>query len=232
MKKSMGMVGAIVVTLAILVIPAQATPVLNFTISVGGPDSFIEDTGGSLWGHGIPVTSVVGIDTPLNSGVTANLLGNVDNPVTLDFITSFPINSTTWGGPGDGISLTGGVDFNNDGDLNDPGDIAAGTVLFNGFFGFVTVTPLGNNQYSVYGEFTDNKNPQLTAFYGLPSTGYNGTFSLTFTYDGSLPSGFKARELGEGTITNSTPVPEPGSLILIGSGLIAAFGISRYRKSR
>ncbi len=147
--------------------PAMAGPILDFgviapttgSISYGGG-------GGPLIGANISVDNVVGLGTPLKNGISHNILNG-----RLDFTTGnlTGSTSTTWsfgGGGGSTITLSGTVDFDLSGTVT-AGDIS-GTLL-TGAFGKVDVTTTAGEFRIAGAAFTDTKDDNLLAYYGLPT---------------------------------------------------------------
>jgi len=213
-------IGFVALFLALLIVPASAyADQLNFTVtgftpsgSSASPGSIVYGgAGGPLVATNVQIQDVTGVGTPANNGYTALLSNAVLNFTTGNFSGN---NSTSWFfGPGGSISLVGG--------MPDAG-IPDGTTLFSGSFSAAaTVTVVGTEVNIVIALFGDTKDPNLVSFYGLPNSAYLGSLQITFELyaQAAPPQGFSSWTILNGAITN-TPVPEPGTMALFGTGLI------------
>lgn len=222
----LGIVGGVIAAAT----PVHANPMLDFNISAHSPNvGSIKYTtvGGALTGIGVKPDNVTGLNTPLNNGATGVCVG-----CTLNFTTG-ALTSTTGSqwffGGGGSIVLKGGIDFDGGG-LGGPNDVAAGTTLLNGTFTIADVEALGPTFKVSIAVFSDVKDPTLLAFYGLPSNiPYDGNFNISFMATGSPPGTFASTQVLSGDVVNS-PTPEPGSMILLGSGLAGFAYLARRRK--
>jgi len=205
-----------------------------------------------LYGVGINVTSVSGVGTPVAG--TYNIVNSA-----LDFMTDAPVTFT--GTPGisgqfDWATGLGVSQIALYGDIVDGlGNplvnwLDTGIPLLAGYLTSMTITESyvvpGSLAYMVsYSAFMDNKNPDMLALFGLPydpfavDLQFSGSFAMTFFAndmppppDGSIPGGaFQSTYIGGGTLTN-VYLPEAGTMMLLGSGLIglAAWGRKKFRK--
>ena len=182
-------------------------------------------------GTSISVDEVVGLDgTPLNNGVTRDIFGG-----DLDFTTGAYIgDGTNWiFGPGGSITITGGVDLNNDGDVLDLVDVPAGTILLSGTFTSSTTILTAGPALRIIssGAFDDIKDEELAAFYGLAGSGFGwtGGFGLGFVSTAGSGSSFSSTTPTSGDLINFPIVPEPTSMLLLGLGLLGGIGGSRKK---
>lgn len=205
--------------------------VLDFSV-ISPTTGTISYAGGAnpLVGTNISVDLVAGIDTPLNTGVNVPLSGALLNFTTGNLSGSTSTSWTFGGGASSSIILTGGVDLNGSG--IGTGDIALGSTLFSGTFGTAAVYTQSGTFRIAGSSFTDTKNAALAAFFGLSGVPiWSGNFNISFDASGSPPGGFTSTQLYSGDIVNN-PVPEPGTMMLLGSGLIglAGWGRKKFRK--
>jgi hypothetical protein len=209
---------------ALLLTSAQAHALQMLDFGVIAPSSgSISFAGGvaPLVGSGIDVDNVVG----LPGGPTLTCSGCILN-FTTGALTG--TTATTWdfgGGVTSSISITGTV-------LNGTTVVASGSLL-TGTFGMATVTNFGGTFKIANAAFDDVKDPDLLAFFGLPVwIPYNGNFNISFmTTSTSPPGAFTSSIVLSGDIVN-TPTPEPGTMMLLGSGL-AGFGyLARRRRNK
>jgi hypothetical protein len=195
-----------------LAMSAQASFTLDFNIIspsngtgtfAGGANPFI--------GTDIAVLNVVGLDTPLNAGVTIPITNGLLNFATGNFIgVSGPEFEFGTGGSftitGSGVTLLQGSFIKNaagEGPELEPG---APGPLFSA-------------------DYVDVKNSRLAAFFGVP---VNETGSINLRFNGALDvDGFKLTSLS-GDCTN---VPVPPTALLLGSGLLGLVGL-RFRKNQ
>lgn len=210
----------------------HALPVIDFGMVAPTPGT-VTYAGGvaPLMGTNIEADNVVGLSTPLHDSVLSNCVACVIN-FTTGNLSGYNAATSTWTFNGGGnIQIVGGVDFSDNTTLN---DIASGSTLLSGTFNNASVIKLPTGYFQFFiagGSFTDSKHPDLLAYYGLPANvPYEGGFNLSFAAaPGGGPGGFSSTMLLSGDVSN-TPVPLPGALWLLGSGLAGIGAFARRRK--
>jgi len=220
-------------TLAVLTsAPAWAVPILDFGVVAPTP-GMLRYTGGAepLNGLFIGVDHVVGIDTPLNAGVLKNIVGG-----QFIFFTGANTGGWNWGPsaapPQDSFALFGGIDFNDDGNLD---TLVGGFLLFGGSVS-ATIIPSPGGAQVLVGGFEAYLHPLLTAFYGLPggaagpNTLYSGSINLSFLTTATDGEPFESSTLLSGDVAN-IPVSVPDTLILLAFSLTALGWMVRLQPS-
>ena len=219
---------------------ASATPtsLLDFGIQAGGGSVKYTTIGGVLTATGIGVGNLVPEDSSmLATGPTLTCNNCVLTFTTgaLTSTTTTPIKTWNFGAGGtDSITLTGWIDLNNDHVL-DAGDAGfGGTPLLTGTLSDANVQAFMGTNKIVASDFIDIKDPNLVAFFfpGLATnTPFEGFLNLSFNAPGAPPHTFISTGIGSGDIQNTPTVPEPGTLMLLGSGL-SGFGYLTLRRRR
>jgi hypothetical protein len=224
----------LVTVLGLVFLPgaAQAVPMLDFGIvaPTTGSISYSGGVSDPLVGTNIQVDNVSGLGTPVNDGAVISCVGCLLNFTTGSLLGT---TSSTWdfgGGSLSTITIIGGIDL--DGGGIGPGDIPLGTPLLTGSFGTATVASFGPTFRIAGSAFSDTKNEDLLAFYGLSPGPFSGNFNISFNAVGSPPGGFQSSMVLSGDVLNTAvQVSEPASLLLLGSGLVV-LGLWGRRRSR
>jgi len=211
------------IALALFVMPVAAfanSMATNWAIGVGGSVCFdtglgsCTGTGTALVGTGLPVTSVQGISTLLNSGTTLNITGGV-----LNFSDGAYGGSWTWGSGGT-LSITGCI----------TGIACDGSPLLSDDFSSAQVISLGPTSYQVeFGQIQGAINPAIATYFGIGTSFSSSSLQLTLsdTADPLLGSSFTSINAG-GTINAADAASENWnlsySLVFFGLAL-ALFGV-------
>jgi hypothetical protein len=210
--------------LLLLVSSAFAQAQLDFNMDALHPaTASISYAGGAtpLVGTDISVDTVTGLNTPLNNGVTLTCAGCL-----LAFTTGnlTGTNATNWFfGAGGAISIIGGIPAL---------ALPAGTNLLLGSFHNAQVTAAGATFKVTIATFVDQKDETLAGYYGLAGfPSWDGNLNLSFNAAGLPPNAFTSSSVLSGDVVN-TPVPEPASVILLGTCLLGVTALIRKRVAR
>jgi hypothetical protein len=202
---------------------AFAQGFLDFNMNAVHPlGASISYAGGAtpLVGTNIDVDDVTGVGTSMNAGAPVACVGCTLNFATGNFSGSTPI---TWSfAPGGAISIVGSI----------PTIGIANETILNGFLVDALVVNTGGDFKVVISTFFDDKHDALEAYFGLAGTPlWDGAMNLSFNAAGAPPGAFSSSAVLSGDVTN-TPVPEPASMVLLGSSLLGvAIAIRKRRRA-
>ena len=207
MLKRLKMFGIAAIAMLSMAATASAAPVIDFSTGIAGQGGNITQVGVNLIGTNIPIGAVTFAGgTPSNNGLVSLVTGTA--------VGSGP------GGPfGDFDFNTQTGTFSIVGCITSLG-IPCGTTLASGTIG--SFVNLGTGILFQGGSYTVNA--LLAAAAGLPAAPYTIPTGSSFTVGFvNGPNG----SMVTSTDLPLTPVPEPATMMLLGTGLLAAFRARR-----
>ena len=222
MLKRMQIFGVATAATLLIAATANAAPVIDF-FSTGGIGGLITSSGGNVVGTNIPVGGVTIEGAPSGDGTYA-VYGSASS--TSGGVTTFGLGDLDLNtNPGSNfISVNGCIPELGLGTFSEGACSQTYTLLQGTISGYID---FGSGIFITAG--TDTKNADLLARLGLPA-------DTLFFIDGSFSSALGATT-GNGSPALSTdirntaaPIPEPATMMLLGTGLLAAFR-ARKRKA-
>lgn len=210
MLKSLKVLGVAAAAAVLMAAPAQAATVIDFATNGAGVGGSITMTGGNLIGSNIPIGGVTVFDSPANNGVftvTGSATGTGGGAYgALNFNTGANTFSISGCVPELGVGTLDGCEPE--------------TLLTGSFQGWSTDP--SSSLLSAFG--VDTKNTSLLSALQLPTDTPFHFFGFSLTTGGGEAGG--PRPVISTDIRN-TAVPEPATMMLLGTGLLAAFRARR-----
>ncbi|MGE0865844.1 MAG: PEP-CTERM sorting domain-containing protein [Vicinamibacterales bacterium] len=222
MFKRLKMLGVAALATILMAAPASAATVIDFQTGLAGEGGTISWDGTNLIGDNIPIGAVSVSNAPTNNGV---YLVNGLVPAqggglygSLSFNTSADNNFITLMGCIPGLTV---------GTVDDSGNCTQPVALMDGTIQSYYEDGSTNGLIGAFGN--DTKNTQLLEAIGFPTDLPWQFFGFSLTTGGLNPDGTPVSVIS--TDVRNTAVPEPATMMLLGTGLLAAFRARRRQQA-
>jgi hypothetical protein len=193
------MLGLAILAMALTPAPARANAILDFGTGLAGSGGTLTISGGDAVGVGIPIGSLIVAGAPQGN----NSVGWITNAI-LSFNTI--TNTISIDGTIAGLGINSTVNLLT-------GSFSSFSITSNGFVGSIT------------GSGSDIKGSELMSALGLPANTQWQLFGFSLGIDISGGGGYTVTSTD---ITN-TQTPEPGTMLMFGTGLISLGGLLRRK---
>jgi hypothetical protein len=215
MLRRLKVLGAAVAAVVLMAGSAQAATVIDFTTGLAGEGGIITWDGMNLIGSNIPIGAVTIVGAPTGNGVytvsgTASGSGG-SGFGSLDFNTATNDISI--------MGCIGGLGVGTDSGACIPVDLMDGS--------FTSWSTNGHGLTSAFG--IDTKDGELLAAINWPADLPWEFFGVAITTDTMNPDGTPYAVIS--TDIKNTAIPEPTTMMLLGTGLLAAFRARRRQQA-
>lgn len=215
MLRRLKMLGAAVAAVVLMAGSAQAATVIDFTTGLAGEGGTISWDGTNLIGSNIPIGAVTIVGAPTGNGVYT-VQGTASGSGGFGF-GSLDFNTAT-----NDISITGCISGLGVG--TDSGSCVP-VALMDGSF-----TSWSTNGHGLTSSFgIDTKDAELLAAINWPADLPWDFFGVAITTDTMRPDGTPYAVIS--TDIKNTAIPEPTTMMLLGTGLLAAFRARRRQQA-
>lgn len=219
MLKRLKMLGGVAMAAVLLAVPAQAAPVIDFGSGLSGEGGIISWDGTNVVGTNVPIGVVTISGMSANNGVYP-----VSGLVSAQGGASFGDLDFSTGPNGNFVSIAGCISGLGIGTFDGSGNCVAPVTLLTGSFD----SWVDSNNGLVAATGPDVKSQLLLDAVNFTSDVPWQFFGFSVT---SAPLAIGGSGPAISTDIRNTPVPEPATMMLLGTGLLAAFRARRRQQA-